>query len=114
MHVLLRLAMIFFLATFVGGLFTHTVAASAMAFDMTVVQVGSMAMDDCEGCDDPAMQLGDAACDLACDMAFVATLPEVAQLVHPQSAEPHDIQHEALIGRLPPLGRYPPRTSFMS
>lgn len=113
MHALLRLVMILVLAAFAGGLFTHTVAASTMAFEMGIAQPESMDMDDCEGCDTGAMKTGDLACDIACDMVFAATLPEPIQFAHEKPAETHSVHHETLMGRTPPLGRSPPRTIFL-
>lgn len=114
MHILLRPLVILLLTAFAGGMFAHSVAASTMAFDMAVVQSGSTAMGDCPDCDETAMQSDDAACDMVCDMAFVATLPETAQLAHPQRALPKSVHREALIGHIPPLGLFPPRTTFLN
>lgn len=113
MQTLLRLVMILVLAAFAGGSFTHTVAASTMAFEMVTAEPESMGMDDCKACDHSAMKTGKLACDVACDMAFAATLPELAQFGHPQISETHSVQHETLVGRTPPLGRSPPRTIFL-
>ena len=110
---MLRLAMIMVLAAFAGGLFTHSVAASTMAFEMVVAEPESMEMDDCKGCDNGAMKTGELACDIACDVAFAATLPELAQFGLPQISETHSVRHETLMGRTPPLGRSPPRTIFL-
>lgn len=114
MQGLLRPMMIMLLAAFVTGMFTHAVAASSMALEMAAVHDQAMEAGDCDGCDDTAMQQGDPACELACDMVFVATLPDVAQLVHPQYADPKDVQQETLNGWMPPLGRTPPRSTFLS